>query len=236
MKPLYATPEQAYDAYREAPARFFERYHEEHFDERRLISPKWTWGQTKYHYNLVENGIIDLLGALGDEAGVGDVLDVGSGTGHWIDFYADVLEARSVVGVDFSEVASVALAARYARRENLTIQRMDVSEHRADFDGAFCVINAIGVMFHIVDDGRWSAAIGNLGRYLRPGGVAIIGGDFGPETQELGVMRRTRSLEQWERTLAGFGLEVCDLRRFDWAKGGINEGLKNNLLAFRHRG
>ena len=108
-------------------------------------------------------------------------------------------------------------------------------QHRADFDDAFDVVNAIGVMFHIVDDERWKMAIGNIGRYLRKGGVAIIGGDFGPNTEELGVMRRTRSLALWESTLEEFGLEVCDTKLFDWAKGGINEGLKNNLLAFRHK-
>jgi SAM-dependent methyltransferase len=235
MKPLYATPEQAYDAYREAPARFFERYHEQHFDERSLISPHWTWGQTKYHYNLVENGIIDILGALGDRTDAGDVLDVGSGTGHWIDFYSQYLAARSVTGIDFSQLASAALGARYADREDLTVHRMDVSEHRADFDGAFDVVNAIGVMFHIVDDERWRMALANFARYLRRDGIAIIGGDFGPRTEELGVMRRTRSLALWESTLGEHGLEVCDLKRFDWAKGGINAGLKNNLLAFRHR-
>ncbi len=235
MKALYATPEEAYAAYREAPQNFFERYHADHFDERSLISPKWTWGQTKYHYNLVENGIIDILGGLEARTDAGDVLDVGSGTGHWIEFYSEYLAARSVTGADFSELAAKALGERYSDRDDLTMHRMDMSEHRADFDDAFDVVNAIGVMFHIVDDERWRMAIQNIGSYLRKDGVAIIGGDFGPNTEELGVMRRTRSLALWESTLEELGLEVCDRKLFDWAKGGINEGLKNNLLAFRHK-
>lgn len=234
MKPLYATPEEAYTAYREAPHQFFERYHTDHFDERRLISPHWTWAWTKYHYNLVENGIIDALGALGDDNETGDVLDIGSGTGHWIDFYAEYLAARSVTGTDFSQVAAGALQTRYAGRESLSVHRMDVCEHRADFDDSFDVINAIGVMFHIVEDERWREALENFGRYLRPGGHVIVGGDFGERTEELGVMRRVRSMEQWRATLDELGFEIVDVKRFDWAKGGINEGLKNNLLIFRH--
>jgi SAM-dependent methyltransferase len=234
MNPLYATPEEAYAAYRAAPHQFFERYHAEHFDERRLISPHWTWAWTKYHYNLVENGIIDVLGALGDEAEIGDVLDVGSGTGHWIDFYADTLAARSVTATDFSQVAVGALEPRYADREHVRVERMDVCEHRADFDGAFDVINAISVMFHVVEDERWEQALENFSRYLRPDGVVIVGGDFGERTEELGVMRRVRSLERWKAALDAHGFEVISLQRYDWAKGGINDGLKNNLLAFGH--
>jgi SAM-dependent methyltransferase len=234
MSQLYATPQEAYAAYRDAPNYFFERYHEEHFDERSLISPRWTWAWTKYHYNLVENGIIDLLGALDEPTGAGDVLDVGSGTGHWIDFYAETLDARTVVATDFSKIAVAALTVRYAGREDVCVHRLDVCEPRDEFEGAFDVINAIGVMFHIVEDDRWRAALANFARYLRPDGIAVVGGDFGPRTEELGVMRRVRSIDLWESTLAELGLEVTGVRRFDWAKGGVNDGLKNNLLAFRH--
>lgn len=235
MSPLYATPEEAYAAYREAPQTFFERYHEDHFDERSLISPDWTWYETKYHYNLVENGIIDLLSRDSASIKVGDVLDVGSGTGHWIDFYAKIMEAHTVTGVDFSELASQALSKRYEPLDSIRVERMDITVHQPDFDDGFDLINAIGVMFHIVDDGLWRQAVGHLAGYLRPGGTVIVGGDFGEESQELGVMRRTRSLATWEETLTSLGLEACGLKRFDWAKGGINPGLKNNLLAFRHR-
>lgn len=236
MSQLYATPEEAYAAYREAPQHFFERYHEQNFDERSLISPDWTWYETKYHYNLVENGIIDLLGSRALPITVGDVLDIGSGTGHWIDFYARIMEADSVTGADFSALASAALAERYAGRDELRIVQLDVSEYQPDFEQAFDVVNAIGVLFHIVDDQRWRSAIGHIARYLRPDGMALIGGDFGATSEELGMMRRTRSLSLWESTLAEFGLEVCGTRLFDWAKGGVNAGLKNNLLAFRHQG
>lgn len=235
MTQLYATPKEAYAAYREAPQTFFERYHEENFDERSLISPDWTWYETKYHYNLVENGIIDILGQDSAKIDVGDVLDVGSGTGHWIDFYTRTMEARSVTGVDFSELASAALSKRYERLDSIRVEQADITVHRPDFEGSFDLVNAIGVLFHIVDDELWRKALENLAGYLRPGGTAIVGGDFGDQSEELGVMRRTRSLALWEETLAPLGLEVCGLKRFDWAKGGINPGLKNNLLAFRHK-
>lgn len=230
--PLYPTREEAYQAYRRAPDAFFAEYHRRHFDERELISPDWTWYETRYHYNLVENGIVDLLRESGRPVTGASVLDVGSGTGHWIEFYAGVLEAREVVGTDFSDVAVEALRRRFEGEPRISVELADVSLPRAAWDARFDVVNAVGILFHIVDDARWTAAVHNLARWLAPGGVALIGGDFGSETRELGVMRRVRSLELWEATLAAAGCRVCGLKRFDWFKGGVNDGLKNNLLAF----
>ncbi|WP_428261287.1 class I SAM-dependent methyltransferase [Haliangium sp.] len=229
---LYPTPEDAYAAYRRDPAEFFARYQDRHTDERTLISPDWRWYETKYHYNLLENAIIDLLRGLGNPVIGNVVLDVGAGTGHWIEFYLKYLEAREVVAVDFSPTAVERLRSRYLDLPAVTVQRRDICEPEAEFEGRFDVVNAIGVMFHIVDDARWRRAVANLCRYLRPGGVAIIGGDFGDRTEELGVMRRVRSLALWEEVVAEAGGRVAEVKRFDWFKGGVNPGLKNNLLAF----
>ena len=45
-------------------------------------------------------------------------------------------------------------------------------------------------------------------------------------------MRRHRSLDDWEAVLKRAGAEVSGVKYFDWFKGGTNDGLKNNLLAF----
>ncbi|HEY8504825.1 MAG TPA: class I SAM-dependent methyltransferase [Gemmataceae bacterium] len=230
---LFKTREEAYAAYRDSPGAYFERYHERYSSERELISPDWKWYETRYHYNLVENGIVDLLLRTGHPVTGSAALDVGSGTGHWVDFLLHYLEAEEVVAIDFSALAAQRLRERYRQAPNVTVLQADVSEHRPDFEGRFGLITAVGVMFHIIDDGKWRAAVGNLCRYLRPGGVAIVGGDFGEKTEELGVMRKVRSLRTWEGALREGGAVVCGLKRFNWFKGGVNPGLKDNLLAFR---
>lgn len=232
---LYATKTEARDAYRSSPADFFERYHHRHDDETALISPDWRTFEARYHYNMVENGVIDVLRAHTPDMTGLHVLDVGSGTGHWVEFFSKVLEARSVVATDFSEVAADRLAARFSTRTDITIRRMDISEPEPSFRARFDVVNAIGVVFHIVDDVRWVRTIGNIVEYLAPEGVAVIGGDFGDRTEELGVMRKVRSLAAWDEVLNRAGARRVELIRFDWFKGGVNRGLKNNLLAFRRR-
>jgi SAM-dependent methyltransferase len=230
---LYPTPEAARAAYRQSPARFFERYQESFLSERELISPEWAWFEAKYHYNLVENGIIDLLRENRHLVTGLEVLDVGSGTGHWVDFYRDWLEARAVVGVDFSAVSTGGLAERYRGADGVEIRQLDVTAHQPRLVNRFDVVNAIGVMFHIIDDQKWALTIANLLDYLRPDGIAIVGGDFRDRTEDLGAMRRVRSLETWRWTVAEHGGAICGLKLFDWWKGGINPGLKNSLLAFR---
>ena len=231
---LYESKDEAHKAYRQAPAEFFERYHEQYFNERELISPEWTWYETRYHYNLVENGIIDILRRHAPRVRGNSVLDVGAGTGHWIDFFHHVLESE-VTAVDFSSLSVERLKQRHRGDSSVEVLKLDISEPEASLHGRFDVINAIGVMFHIVDDDRWRRAVANLCGYLRSGGVAIVGGEFGSRTEDLGVMRRVRSLAEWDAAIGRAGAERVALERFDWFKGGVNPGLKNNLMAFLAR-
>ena len=46
--------------------------------------------------------------------------------------------------------------------------------------------------------------------------------------------RRSSACDDQVFLIGELDLEICGLKLFDWAKGGVNEGLKNNLLAFRH--
>jgi SAM-dependent methyltransferase len=229
---LYKTSEEAYRAYREAPDSFFERYHDRWFNEKDLISPEWSWYETKYHYNLVENAIIDLLRQHFGRVQAKQVLDVGSGTGHWIDFYLNYLEASAVTGLDFSGTCVRELRRRYEGRGNVRVDKVNVAGPLPGLEADFDVVNAIGVMFHIVDDAQWRMAVANLLNCLNRDGIAIVGGEFGPHTSERGVMRKHRSRQCWESVLGELGGRVLTVRYHDWFKGGVNDGLKNNLLAF----
>lgn len=229
---LYKNRHEAYRAYREAPDRFFERYHERWFNEKDLISPDWEWHETKYHYNLVENTIIDLLRNRFTTITRKSVFDVGSGTGHWIEFFHRYLDAAQVTGTDFSKVCVQQLRDRYESIPAIKVMQGDIAVPDTDMIGKYDVINAIGVMFHLVDETQWEVAVANMVNYLAKDGIAIIGGEFGRETREMGVMRKHRSLDHWKEHLKSVGGDVIDVRYHDWFKGGVNDGLKNNLLVF----
>jgi SAM-dependent methyltransferase len=157
------------------------------------------------------------------------VLDVGSGAGHWIDFYRDVLAARSVVGIDIAGPCIDALRRKYADVGNVVVKQADIAAPNFELGLRFHVINAIGVMFHIVDDTLWKRALYNLASHLHERGTMVIGGHFGWITQDVqfggsdpnnpAVNKRVRSLRLWKAAADEAGLEVCGLNRTPRASG-----------------
>jgi SAM-dependent methyltransferase len=211
--------------------------------------------ESRFHYNSTENSIIRALLRREPVAGMTAavwrfaqerrgrrLLDIGSGTGHWIDFFRQVFRVAGVVGVELAPQMADRLREKYAGDAAVAIRALDVSETRFDLSGErFDLISAIGVMFHIIDDDRWRRAIGNLAGVLAPGGVMIVGGDFGTETRNVQfhasdhfeswneqtastaemnrVNKRVRSLADWHAATAHHGLTIADLIRSDREPG-----------------
>jgi len=213
-----------------------------------------TDAETRFHYNCVENSIIRAVARreapiVMVEAHRAAVLrerrrhvDIGSGAGHWLDFFREVLLASDLVAVEITEQVAVHLREKYAGDAGVRVLCRDVVE--ATFveevlaGGPADSISAIGVMFHIVDDTRWQAALQNLAAVLKPGGLLFIGGEFGASTRDVQfhgtdefsawtefararadgthrVSKRVRSLAAWGRAASEAGLDVADLVRSD---------------------
>jgi SAM-dependent methyltransferase len=170
-----------------------------------------------------------------------------------VDFYRDVFAARSVTAVELVPDVCVTLRSRY-RGQPVEVLNADVSAQEFN-PGRFDIINAIGVMFHIIDDAAWRRAIGNLARSLAPGGTLIVGGQFGwltrsvlfhhtdryaswaeahkADGKEVLVNKRIRSLRAWRRTMAAAGLRVAGVVRTPAVRGIAT--CENNILAARAR-
>jgi SAM-dependent methyltransferase len=222
--------------------------------------------ESRFHYNATENSIIR---ALTRHAPIGNqppslwrlaqgrrawqVLDVGSGTGHWVDFYLDVYLARSVTAVEFVPQMADYLRGKYADRPEVTVLQGDIVTASLP-SGAFDIVSAIGVMFHIVDDSLWRQAVARLLSALKPGGLMLVGGDFGEETRNVQfhrtdrfdswrehdaaqapamlVNKRLRSLADWSRVCGELGAAVVEVIRSDCAPGIRTP--ENDLLVLRH--
>lgn len=180
--------------------------------------------KARYHYNTVENAILEwALHAPFPERPA--VLDVGSGAGHWIDFYRSVFDARRVVGIELATPAADALRSKYSAQSDVSVEELDVSGD-LELGERFDIVNAVDVLFHVVDNGRWRRAVENLGRYLAPGGLLVIAEyvaripyDAGlrPPDAERGepvaddvvmVTKRPRSLRQWKACGRAAGLTL----------------------------
>lgn len=202
------------------------------------ISPDWKPYEAKYHYNLVENGIIDILREFQLDLHECDVLDIGSGAGHWISFYRDTLQVRSVQGIDFSKTMVATLHAKFSGDQHVDILFGDFTDTAVEFSRKFHIINAIGVIFHIVDDEKWMLAISRMADLCWKNGILIVGGTFGKETRTVrptirhhSPARRIRSLKRWKSSLKDNGFEFLGVKRFSWFKGWNGKsGIMDNLL------
>jgi len=221
--------------------------------------------ESRFHYNACENAIIRVLTLFAPVAGQAPsvwrfaqerrawrVLDVGSGTGHWVDFYLDVYLAKAVTAVEFVPQMSGFLRGKYAGRDAVTVLEADIVNDALPAR-SFDIVNAIGVIFHIVDDGHWRRAVENLLGAAKPGGLVLIGGDFGAETRDVQfhrvdrfeswkehdssgvpaerVNKRVRSLADWEKLAASLGASIAELVRSD-ADPAIQTP-ENDLLVLR---
>lgn len=99
----------------------------------------------------------------------GKVLDVGSGTGFYVDLWQRS-GAKAVTASDLTRVAVRNLQDRFPRAKVL---RLDIGGAlpRALRPGSFDEISAFDVFFHIVDPRRFRRAFQNVGRLLKPGGL-----------------------------------------------------------------
>jgi Methyltransferase domain len=214
-------------------AQYFDSYYKstgEEISDRITIGPAVKALHSRFHYNCVENSIIRaLLRCQVKEHPA--VFDLGSGAGHWIDFYLGAFRASAVCGLEVSKVCATALRDKYAILDRVSILDGDISDKSFCLDRKFDIVNAIGVMFHIVDDALWLQALINMKNLLNDDGLIVVGGEFGLISQnvqfhakdefehleemripsgggEVRINKRIRSLRRWKKAASAAGLRV----------------------------
>lgn len=134
------------------------------------------------------------------------VLDIGSGTG----FYVDLWEERgveSIVGIDIAEVAVQNLQERYPDH---TFLQGDISEPLpCGVENGFDVVSAMDVLFHIVDDTAYNQALNQIYELVRPGGYFVFTGNFLQAESKYSKHIVHRSLKDSRQALkeVGFAIE-----------------------------
>ncbi len=135
-----------------------------------------------------------------------EVLDVGSGTGFYVNRWLR-LGAR-VTGLDLTDVAVAELtrafpAARFVRAD-IGGEMTGAPLARASFDAA----SAFDVLFHIVDDAQYAGAFHNIASLLRPGGWFFWSDNFLRHPVERVAHQASRTLSESLRLVEAAGFEV----------------------------
>ena len=136
------------------------------------------------------------------------VLDVGSGTGFYVDRWLRL--GAQVTGLDLTDVAV----------EELTRSFPDATFVRADAGGAlediplapasFDAASAFDVLFHIVDDAAYARAFQNIAALLKPGGWFFWSDNFLRHPTERVQHQVSRTLSDSTRCVTEAGFEVVD--------------------------
>lgn len=218
-------------------------------EDRETIGSDFPALDAVFHYNAVENGIITLL--RGRRFNPERVLDVGSGAGHWIDFYTRLFPIKAIVGVDISEDAIARLRVRFRDRQEVSLVRGHVADLDPRGSRQFDLVSCIGDLFHIVDDQGWRQTLSRLSESLRPGGILIASDLFGPLTVNVQFApeefssadefrgaadrtcnKRVRSRRVWRRELRRLGFRDVVFQKTAKARY-VNTPENNLLLAVR---
>jgi SAM-dependent methyltransferase len=137
------------------------------------------------------------------------VLDVGSGTGFYIDCWHE-LGAGSVTGTDLTATAVEKLRARHPGDR---FECFDIGSRDVPFDeGSFDAISIVDVLYHVVDDERYREAFRNAFELLTPGGLLVFTENFLHGTAQRTEHQVSRSLQDIEAAVRGAGFEPLERR------------------------
>lgn len=136
------------------------------------------------------------------------VLDVGAGTGFYVDRWLRL--GAEVTGLDLTEVAVEELtrcfpAARFVQA--------DIGTHLSEVPlvpGSFDAVSAFDVLFHIVDDDAYARAFLNIAALLKPRGWFLWSDNFLRHPTERVTHQVSRSLEESTRAVEAAGFEIIE--------------------------
>jgi len=139
------------------------------------------------------------------------VLDLGCGTGVWVDFWHR-RGAAEVAGLDLTESSVANLRERFPGDR---FEQANISEPGIPDLGAFDVVSAMNVLLHVTDEAGFERAIANVAGALGPDGAFVVMDPivvhqwWGPPIDERSPAR-PRPLARWDEVLARHGLEITE--------------------------
>lgn len=161
-------------------------------------------------YANAARAVIRSLQRAGVSAVDGAVLDVGSGTGFWVEFW-NAQGAATVAGADLVPAAVDWLRTRFPKSEFVVA---DIVAGPPYPERTFDVVSAMDVLLHIVDEESFVRAVRALAAQVGPSGALVLREPlvvherWSVRGQE-GDHNVARSVADWERALEGTGMRLA---------------------------
>jgi len=160
----------------------------------------------RWLYRRKQSVLASVLRRAGFVARGKDILEIGVGTGVYVDWWHS-LGAASITGTDLSGTAIDHLQKRH---REYRFCKQDVTDPAAGLalQATFDLVTALDVLYHVVDDTRLEVALRNIVKWMRPGGLCAVHDQFLHRPSEHHGYIKWRSLHDWTRLLDSVGLEI----------------------------
>ena len=138
------------------------------------------------------------------------ILDIGGGSGQFIDYYLNRGASRVVVS-DYAESALRHVQQQYANDDRIGTWHWDATSTLTGQEEQFDFVLAMEMIFLISDDDGFARAVGNLADFVLPNGCLLISDVFleegdPPSPEGATAKRRKRTL--FERIITEHGLKI----------------------------
>lgn len=176
-----------------------------------------------YHYASTEKMICIVL-SLVEMTNPKTLLDIGSGSGHWIDYFLRIFS--NIEHIDACEISKA--RCEYLSNKFINEKRIDIHNGSADdipVTMNYDIICMIGCAFHIVDDKVMLHVLTKIGTVMRNSSVLIFndllpilshGNQFSPETNE--YFKYVRSRKKWRKIANAANMKPFFIRNYDWIR------------------
>jgi 2-polyprenyl-3-methyl-5-hydroxy-6-metoxy-1,4-benzoquinol methylase len=137
-----------------------------------------------------------------------DVLDVGCGTGFFVEWY--LARGAQVCGIDITDVS----VQRLRKLFDGEFKTINISDSAFDaFGKKFDVVNVWDVFYHIVSDSAFNAALQNIKNSLKDGGLLLFT-DFLGEANDIPIADHVkgRCFKTYSATLNASGFHFIGIR------------------------
>ena len=138
------------------------------------------------------------------------VLDVGIGTGYYINFW-EKLGVKNITGIDITTKAIEELKNKYP---NYRFVKGDISnmDHKIFLNEKYDIITAFDVLFHIVNEKDFKNAIENIRKFSHKETIILIMDNFLKEIKPARGHENDRTLSYYKKVLNSYSVEIKEIK------------------------
>lgn len=180
----------------------------------------------RFLYLRRKNVFLAALTRHGITIGGKSILDVGCGTGYFLECYRKLGAAR-LAGIDITDVSVEKLKRRFSEGK-FTV--MDISRPESVLAERFDVVHVFDVLYHIIDDESFATALRNISAMIASGGRLIFTDYFARLDQTVSHVRY-RPREMYETVFSQERITIKEVVPLFHLLGKSPVGLFKNRFA-----